>query len=147
MRRLRRFLLLFLVLHSVLFPCFGQTIEQDLEQQIQSLIGIAESVRTYNEQMSSLREKLLNLEEELKISKEDSEKLMIQYEESTKSLKDYQGKVQILMDNYSGLLTLSRQSRQGLENWRTAFLISTSMAAVSLLILLIVLTSKQLQER
>jgi hypothetical protein len=133
--------LVLLVLLLVLsLPAFGQTpsIADDFEQQIQNLIGIEQALTSYNEQMETLRGQMLSLTDQLGVSEQQSSMLMEKLSLSQIALQAYQGKVGVLLSNYDGLLTLSKQYRDGLETWRTAFWISTGIGVAGIIVALLV---------
>jgi septal ring factor EnvC (AmiA/AmiB activator) len=113
------------------------TIADDLEQQIQSLIGIEQALSSYNAQMETLRGQMLSLTNQLDASQSESQELLNKLALSQIALQAYQGKVATVLSNYEGLLTLSKQYKAGLETWRTAFWISTGVLSASIIIILI----------
>lgn len=107
------------------------TIADELDQQIQNLIGIEQALTSYNAQMQTLREQMLSLTNQLDASQSESQELLSKLALSQIALQAYQGKVATVLSNYEGLLQLSKQYRDGLETWRAAFWISTSILTVA----------------
>lgn len=106
------------------------TTADNLQNEIQNLESLLTDIENLNKTIISLEQQKLILENLLNEGKNLTEEQQKQLVTLEYQLTQYQSKVKILKKNYEGLLNLSKKLKADLELWRTATIVTGTLALI-----------------